>query len=431
MYVPEEGVRPPDWMRSPYSGRDASAGYQAALAEFGPVERIDNIAAVSERAAVPNENDLLVWFGPAEQMPAELGIRAVLFAESAPNIGIENLLIERALREWGQRLTRCSRVIVPSAAARRGIKTLLGEQFCAGTVAYPAPENERVNSGRISPPAESEIKFGSGVLDSLSMRLSPDFLVPQVRPLAFRAIPAPEPLRSGPAGISPPGVNERAPEGTTQLRGIVYVSDFDALTENANSFELISAFCDAFRNVADVTLVLRLAGPDLDRSSSVLIEMLCRYAPVQCRVVAFRGPLDHETYERLVSVASYYVHASGAPEGGLSVVEFMARGVPAIVAAIPAFQDYANAENALLVDAMLAESMGLEGTKTFPASRYDVNWQSLHEQFERSYQLAKDRERYEALSKQAAQSTSAHCSVKSLSMQFAEFFRQAKLAEFS
>ncbi len=92
--------------------------------------------------------------------------------------------------------------------------------------------------------------------------------------------------------------------------GVVYVSVFNPLDGRKNWHHLITAFCWAFRDTSDATLVLKMTQSDLTTYHVELLTLLSQLSPFACRVIALHGYLDAAEYARLYGAASYYVNAS-------------------------------------------------------------------------------------------------------------------------
>ena len=59
-----------------------------------------------------------------------------------------------------------------------------------------------------------------------------------------------------------------------------------------NWHQLITAFCWAFRETADATLVLKITQNDLSSYYVELMTLLAQLSPFACRVVVMHGYLD-------------------------------------------------------------------------------------------------------------------------------------------
>ena len=114
------------------------------------------------------------------------------------------------------------------------------------------------------------------------------------------------------------------------VEGVVYVTVFNPKDGRKNWHHLITAFCWAFRETPDATLVLKITQNDLASYYSELMTLLAQLTPFACRVLVMHGYLDDEQFARLYGAASFYVNASRCEGLCLPLMEFMACGKPVI-----------------------------------------------------------------------------------------------------
>jgi glycosyltransferase involved in cell wall biosynthesis len=173
------------------------------------------------------------------------------------------------------------------------------------------------------------------------------------------------------------------------LDGIVYTSVCDPLDDRKNWQDIVTAFCTAFQDVEDATLVLQIPHPSLSPLLKKLYSLLQRLSPFACRVVALHGNLDAVEYEKVRSVARFYVNASKCEGLSLDLVEYMASGKPAISPCHTAMADYVDSSSALIVDSCLEPCVWPHDTrKIFKTLRHRINWESLVAAYRRSYDIA-------------------------------------------
>jgi glycosyltransferase involved in cell wall biosynthesis len=136
---------------------------------------------------------------------------------------------------------------------------------------------------------------------------------------------------------------------TLTLSGVVYTSVFNPADGRKNWFDIVTAFCWAFRDEADKTLVLKMSHHNRSTFLGDLFLMFSRLAPFKCRVIALHGYLSAEELTELVAVTDYFVNASVAEGQCLPLLEFMAEGVPAVSPDHTAMETYINSDNAFVV----------------------------------------------------------------------------------
>tara|TARA_R110001599_G_scaffold145321_1_gene327614 strand:- start:66234 stop:68003 length:1770 start_codon:yes stop_codon:yes gene_type:complete len=133
------------------------------------------------------------------------------------------------------------------------------------------------------------------------------------------------------------------------LNGTVYTSVFNPADGRKNWFDIVTAFCWAFRDQEDKTLVLKMSHHNRSTFLGDLFLMFSRLAPFKCRVIAIHGYLSEEELAGLMAVTDFFVNASVAEGQCLPLLEFMAEGVPAISPDHTAMETYINPDNAFVV----------------------------------------------------------------------------------
>ena len=150
---------------------------------------------------------------------------------------------------------------------------------------------------------------------------------------------------------SPKANDDIAPNLAVELKlnGTVYTSVFNPADGRKNWFDIVTAFCWAFKEEADKTLILKMSHHNRSTFLGDLFLMFSRLAPFKCRVIAIHGYLSAEELARLVTVTDFFVNASVAEGQCLPLLEFMAEGVPAISPDHTAMETYINRDNAFVV----------------------------------------------------------------------------------
>src|SRR5690606_26420289 len=88
---------------------------------------------------------------------------------------------------------------------------------------------------------------------------------------------------------------------TTRISGVVYVSVLNPKDGRKNWANILTAFCWAFRDVEDATLILKMSQKDLSTYQPELLDLLKRLSPFSCRVIALHGFLDDSEYQSLIA----------------------------------------------------------------------------------------------------------------------------------
>ena len=196
---------------------------------------------------------------------------------------------------------------------------------------------------------------------------------------------------------------EKPPLQQIALRGVVYTTVLNPADSRKNWVEIITAFCWAFKEVEDATLVVKMTHHDLEYYRIVLMTLLSRLAPFSCRVVVLHGFLEDEQYQGLISASTYYVNASSGEGLCLPLMEFLSAGRPVIAPTHTAMADYVDEHLAFLVQCSLEPfCWPQDPTGIFMTHRHRLNWQSLMEAFQASYAVATQKpQEYRAMSQHA------------------------------
>ena len=193
------------------------------------------------------------------------------------------------------------------------------------------------------------------------------------------------------------------PLQSIEVRGLVYVTVLNPADSRKNWVELITAFCWAFKESEDATLIVKMTHHDLEYYRIVLMTLLSRLAPFRCRVLVLHGFLEDDQYRALIRASTYYVNASSGEGLCLPLMEFLCAGKPAIAPVHTAMADYIDDQLAFPLKCSLEPfCWPHDPTGIFMTHRHRLNWQSLVEAYRASYGVAKSvPDRYRAMSRQA------------------------------
>ncbi|MFJ2988614.1 glycosyltransferase [Collimonas sp. NPDC087041] len=207
------------------------------------------------------------------------------------------------------------------------------------------------------------------------------------------------------------------------IDGVVYTSVFNPYDGRKNWFDMIGAFCWAFRDTEDATLVLKLTHHDIKTAIDALLEDLYKLTPYKCRIVLIHGYLADAEYEKLVAATSYVVNTSHGEGQCLPLMEFMSCGKPAIAPDNTAMADYIDSENAFVIASSEEPShWPHDPRQAYRTLRYRIDWDGLRHAYTESYRVFKqDRARYEQMSESAVSSLQKHCSQAVIGQRLREF----------
>jgi glycosyltransferase involved in cell wall biosynthesis len=236
-------------------------------------------------------------------------------------------------------------------------------------------------------------------------------------------IAGPQPL---PVAVQPPprDMPDSSLAVQTRVDGVIYVTVFRPEDGRKNWLQILTAFCAAFRDTPDATLVMKFTQSDLAAVYAHLMTPLAQLAPFSCRVVMIQGYLDDAEYARLYQAASFYVNASHCEGLCLPLMEFMACGKPVIAPDHSAMQDYIDESVAFVVGSSVeACTWPHDPRMLFRAQRHRPDWGSLKKAYENSYRMAKTQpQEYQRMSLAAIERMHDYCAQPALQKRVADFF---------
>ena len=214
------------------------------------------------------------------------------------------------------------------------------------------------------------------------------------------------PASAGAAG------DEVAPRSATTLTftGTVYASVFNPADGRKNWLDIVTAFCWAFRDDPDKTLILKMSHHNRSTFLGDLFLLFSRLAPFRCRVLAIHGYLSAEELGNLVSVTDFFVNASVAEGQCLPLLEFMAEGVPAVSPDHTAMETYISTDNAFVVRSSHQPHIWPNDPReAYRTLSNRIDWDSLRQAYvDSAAVLADDPGRYRAMSAQAQEAVARH-----------------------
>jgi hypothetical protein len=217
---------------------------------------------------------------------------------------------------------------------------------------------------------------------------------------AMRIEPGSGAVREAVAEATPP---PSAPEQCV-VDGVVFTSVFNPEDGRKNWEDLLTAFCWAFRDREDATLVLKMSHHNPATFYGRLMVLWSRLHPFRCRVVALHGYLDDRQFAQLIEASDFVVNSSYCEGQCLPLMEFMRAGVPAIAPDHTAMRDYLDASNAFVVGSSREPTSWpqdpFNACRTF---RYRIDWDSLRRAYLEAYECAQHTPvAYRRLSRNAA-----------------------------
>lgn len=361
-----------------------------------PEHEVDLIYQTSRQQGIPC---VFLSFMPPNKTPIGLACPTVpVFAWEYGTLPDEDFG-NKPRNDWRRVLKHLGHAITHSTFAADAVKNQLGENF--PILVTPAPLWNRLAARPVprtpSGSATASIHVDGMLIDSLLTDLAP-------YSMAAKRAAAPSPL---------PLPKERS-LGSTQLllRGIIYTSVFNPGDGRKNWFDMISAFCTAFRHTSDVTLLMKLSHHNVSEVIPEMLECMQRTGKFACRLVILQGYLPQDDYERLLDATSYTVNCSHGEGQCLPLMEYMSCGKPAVSPRHTAMRDYIDESCAFVVDSSLVPgTWPHDQRQAFRTLREQVHFESLVQAYRASYYVARhEPETYAYMANAAVRSLQRYCS---------------------
>jgi glycosyltransferase involved in cell wall biosynthesis len=212
------------------------------------------------------------------------------------------------------------------------------------------------------------------------------------------------------ATVDPP-----APTSVLSLSGLVYTSFLNIGDRRKNWADMLTAFLLAFRDRADVTLVLKLAtSPKREPHEIKIVKDRVETLGIRhlCRIVLITEFLNEDQLSGLHDVTTYYVNTSHAEGACLPLMRALAGGRPAIAPDHTAMADYMSSDVGFVIRSAPEPTFWPQDPQMkLVTTRYRLIWSDLHDAFLESARIA-EREpwRYAEMAQAARDRMAAHAS---------------------
>ena len=374
----------------------ADYSYFFVMQQFKPMlERIGPVVLVDE--VHPNVDQIYRW-------ASRLGGRCVFLSFTPPHKTANDLLCPtipvfaweystipnevwggNEKNNWAEELIKHGVSVTHSEHTCSAVRSAVGESYPVTSI--PAPlwdEFHKHYNGEFRPFLEQSVALSVNgwVVDSADLEVS----------------------------LSKEGQPKRA--CSVSLSGVVYTSVFNPNDARKNWQDLLDAFCWAFRDKPDATLVLKLTHADPAFCYREVAGELPKLMPFSCRVVLIQGYLSDSDYAGLIAATSYIVNSAYGEGQCLPLMEFMSAGKPAVAPDHSGMADYINRTNSFVVNSSDEWIHWPHDPRLLlRAFRRRINWESLMDNYRASYEEAVNApEAYAQRSKKAADDLRAHCS---------------------
>ncbi len=207
------------------------------------------------------------------------------------------------------------------------------------------------------------------------------------------------------------------------LEGCIYTAILNPYDLRKNWRDMVVAFCWAFKEVSDATLLIKLTASHVVTFADELVMHLKGVAPFKCRVVAIHAFLDNKSYLELLSASTYYVNTSYGEGQSIPLTEAMSCGIPAVSSNHTAMQEYVFDHSAFIFKSNPEVTYWQhDPRKALRCLRYRPDWLSLVDAYKRSYHVAKNEpNEFKRLGEHAIADLEKHCSVASTKDKLTQF----------
>jgi len=392
-----------DLGRPEYSYYFVMRELQPVLEDLGIVVQVNDPArdvdAIYRNCVKHGIACIFLSLSPPNKTPIDLECPTLpVFAwefDTMPNEG----LMGKPRNDWTRVLAKLGGAVTHSQFTVDTIRRAMGNDFPA--VSAPAPVWDAVQEirhrSRPTPVAHDvRLSLNGMVIDSRETDLSP------YNKLALRES----------EGRLPLPATRRLGECEIRLDGVVYTSIFNPGDGRKNWVDMVEAFCIAFRDTPDATLVLKLTHFNVDPIIPEMLEIMHRCGDFSCRIVMMHGFLEQDDYERLLLATSYAVNTSTGEGQCLPLMEYMSCGKPGIAPRHTSMADYITGRCAFVINSSLEPgAWPHDPRQALRTLRHRLDFASIVGAFRESYHVAQaDDGTYAALAQEAIDSLQRYCS---------------------
>ncbi|MBE1159202.1 glycosyltransferase [Dyella acidiphila] len=383
-----------------YSYRFVVKEFRPLLEQLGTVIEVadpeNDVDPIYAQCAARGEACVFLCFLPPCKTPISLECPTVpVFAwefEVLPN----EAFCGKPRNDWRRVLKRLGAALTHSSYTVARTRAEMGEDFLIESI--PAPLWDRMQSVRRASQPPRVLRAKGLVIDSTRTDLH-----------AYRK----ETLQAALPDTLPLPANTHSYDEQIDLEGIVYTAIFNPGDARKNWLKMICAFCEAFRDTRDATLLIKLTHHNPAAIIPNMLEAIYTMGPVRCRILFVHAYLDDDEYISLLLNSTYAVSVSTGEGQCLPLMEYMSAGIPAISCRHTSMGDYINEECAFVVDSSLEPgAWPHDQRQALRTMRQRVHHQSLVHAYRKSYHVAKhEADVYAAMSEAAVRSLKNYCSI--------------------
>jgi glycosyltransferase involved in cell wall biosynthesis len=384
--------------RPEYSYRFVVDEFRPLLEELGIVIEVSDpqneVDAIYANCRLHSEDCLFLCFMPPNKTPIGLACPTVpVFAWEYDALPTE-AFGGKPRNDWSRVLAKLGSALTHSSFTVERTRAALGSDFPVTCV--PSPLWNRMQSLRGPSSGSVTLPIAGMVIDSRRTDLSM-----YRKSLIMAALPDVLPLPE----------NRQEYQGELTLDGVLYTAIFNPHDARKNWLEMISAFCEALRDRADATLLIKLTHYDPADIIPNMLEQVYKMGRLSCRVVLVHAYLQKPEYNALLQATTYPVNTSHGEGQCLPLMEYMSAGKPAVAPCHTSMRDYINQDGAFVIDSSVEPgTWPHDQRQAFRTLRHRIHYQSLVDAYRRSYHVARyEPEVYAAMGNAAAASRDVRC----------------------
>jgi hypothetical protein len=398
--------------RPEYSYRFVMDEFRPLLEELGIVIEVSDpqneVDAIYANCRRHGEDCLFLSFMPPNKTPIGLACPTIpVFAweyEALPTEAFGG----KPRNDWTRVLAKLGAALTHSSFTVERTRAALGADF--PVICVPSPLWNRMQSLRGTSSESVTLPIAGLMIDSRRTDLSM-----YRKSLIMAALPDALPLPE----------NRHAYQGELTLDGVLYTAIFNPHDARKNWLEMISAFCDALRDKADATLLIKLTHHDPADIIPNMLEQVYKMGRLSCRIVLVHAYLQKPEYDALLQATTYPVNTSHGEGQCLPLMEYMSAGKPAVAPCHTSMRDYINQDGAFVIDSSVEPgTWPHDQRQAFRTLRHRIHYQSLVDAYRRSYHVARyEPEVYAAMGNAAAASLQRYCSTEVVRPRLQRFIR--------
>lgn len=405
--------------RPEYSYRFVLDEFRPLLDELGSVIEVEDpereVDAIHARGMREGEPCVFLSFMPPNKTPIGLSCPTIpVFAWEYEALPIEPFG-GKPRNDWTRVLAKLGHALTHSSFTVERTRAVMGEDFPIACV--PAPLWERMQALRDSRSEATRLHVNGLVIDSQRIDLSA-----YRKSLLLAAEPDVLPLPEMHGGD----------RNVIDLDGVVYTAIFNPHDARKNWMEMISGFCDALRDKADATLLIKLTHHDPVDIIPTYLEQLYKMGRMSCRVLLVHAYLQRSDYNALLRATTYAVNTSHGEGQCLPLMEYMSAGKPALAPRHTSMRDYVDHDGSFVIDSSAEPgTWPHDQRQAYRTLRQRIHYASVVAAYRRSYYVARHEPQvYAAMGDAAAASLQRYCSIDVVRPRLRRFI-QERLAAIS